>query len=166
MAGGAFLLLSLELFVLLVMANGVPVVVARLLPKYSDWPVDAGLTWSDGRPIFGPSKTWRGLLSGTLACSLFALWLDLGWIFGACFGALSLLGDMLSSFIKRRMGLASSARAVWLDQLPEAALPMLMAWFWFPLPLWEISAIAVLFALSNMLFSPLLYRLGIRKQPH
>jgi len=160
------LLLSLELFVLLVLANGVPVVAARLLPNRTNWPVDAGRTWSDGRPLFGPSKTWRGLLSGTLACVLFALWLDLGWLFGAGFGALSLLGDLLSSFIKRRMGLTSSARAVWLDQLPEAALPMLMAWFWFPLPFWEIAAIAMLFALSNMLFSPLLYRLGIRKQPH
>ncbi|RMJ04500.1 MULTISPECIES: CDP-archaeol synthase [Marinobacter] len=160
------MLLSLELFVLLVLANGVPVVVARLLPNSTDWPVDAGLTWADGRPLFGPSKTWRGFILGTVACSLFALWLELGWLFGVLFGALSLLGDLLSSFIKRRIGLAPSARAVWLDQMPEAALPMLMAWLWFPLPLWEVAAIAVLFALSNMLFSPLLFRLGIRKQPH
>ncbi|MBR9871157.1 MAG: CDP-archaeol synthase [Gammaproteobacteria bacterium] len=160
------MLLSLELFVLLVMANGVPVVVARLFQHHGDWPVDAGLTWGDGRPLLGPSKTWRGLASGTLAGSLFSIWFELGWFFGAFFGALSLLGDLLSSFIKRRVGMGSSARAVWLDQLPEAVLPMFMAWLWFPLPLWEAAAIAVLFALSNMLFSPLLYRLGIRKQPH
>ena len=87
-------------------------------------------------------------------------------MFGALFAFLSLWGDMLSSFTKRRMGLASSARAVWLDQLPEALLPMVMAWYWLPLPLWEAVAVALLFALSNMLFSPLFYRLGIRKQPH
>ncbi|WP_323752826.1 CDP-archaeol synthase [Marinobacter sp.] len=160
------MLLSLELFVLLVLANGVPVVVARLFQHRGNWPVDAGLTWGDGRPLLGPSKTWRGIASGTLSCMLLAVWFELGWLFGTLFGALSLLGDLLSSFIKRRAGLESSDRAVWLDQLPEAALPMLMAWLWFPLPLWEAAAIAVLFALSNMLFSPLLYRLGIRKQPH
>lgn len=43
---------------------------------------------------------------------------------------------------------------------------MAMAWLWLSLPLWEAVAVALLFALSNMLFSPVLYRLGIRKQPH
>ncbi|MFO8142413.1 MAG: CDP-archaeol synthase, partial [Marinobacter sp.] len=97
---------------------------------------------------------------------LFAAWSGLGWAFGAVFGLLALLGDLLSSFLKRRMGLGASARALWLDQLPEALLPMLLAWLWLPLPLWQAVAVAVLFALSNMLVSPLLYRLGIRKQPH
>jgi CDP-2,3-bis-(O-geranylgeranyl)-sn-glycerol synthase len=160
------LLLSLELFVMLVLANGSPVVVARLLHQTGNWPVDGGRVWRDGRPVFGPSKTWRGMLSGTLACLLFSAWVGLGWLFGALFGLLALLGDLISRFIKRRMGLESSSRALWLDQLPEALLPMAMAWLWLSLPLWEAVAVALLFALSNMLFSPILYRLGIRKQPH
>lgn len=160
------MLLSLELFVMLVLANGSPVVVARLFHQHGNWPIDGGRLWRDGRPLLGPSKTWRGLVSGVLTCALFALWVGLGWLFGALFAFLSLWGDMLSSFTKRRMGLASSARAVWLDQLPEAMLPMVLAWYWLSLPLWEAMAIALLFALSNMLFSPLFYRLGIRKQPH
>ncbi|WP_372966402.1 CDP-archaeol synthase [Marinobacter sp.] len=160
------MLLSLELFALLVLANGAPVVMARLFRDCGNWPVDAGQLWTDGRPLLGPSKTWRGIVSGTLCCLLFAAWVGLGWVFGAVFGALSLLGDLISSFIKRRMGMRSSARALWLDQLPEAGLPMLMAWLWLSLPLWEVVAITLLFALSNMLFSPLLYRLGVRAQPH
>lgn len=151
---------------MLVLANGSPVIVTRLLHHRGNWPVDAGRLWRDGRRLFGPSKTWRGLASGTLSCLLFAAWLGLGWVFGAVFGLLALLGDLLSSFLKRRMGLGASARALWLDQLPEALLPMLMAWLWLPLLLWQAVAVAVLFALSNMLISPLLYRLGIRKQPH
>ncbi|MGC8121782.1 CDP-archaeol synthase [Marinobacter sp. VGCF2001] len=160
------MLLSLELFVMLVLANGAPVIVAKLFHQHGNWPIDGGRQWRDGEFVLGPSKTWRGLVSGTLACALFAFWTGLWWLFGALFGGLALLGDMLSSFIKRRMGLVSSARAVWLDQLPEALLPMLFAWYWLELPGWEAGAIALLFALSNMLFSPLLYRLGIRKQPH
>lgn len=151
---------------MLVLANGAPVLVTRLLNHRGNWPVDAGRLWRDGRPLFGPSKTWRGLVSGTLSCLLFAAWIGLGWAFGAVFGLLALLGDLLSSFLKRRMGLPASARALWLDQLPEALVPMLLAWLWLPLPLWQATATAVLFALSNMLISPLLYRLGIRKQPH
>jgi len=160
------LLLSLELFVMLVLANGSPVVVARLLHQRGDWPVDGGRLWRDGRPIFGPSKTWRGLLAGVLSCLLFAAFAGTGWEFGALFALLALSGDLLSSFAKRRMGLRASARATWLDQLPECILPMVLAWLWLPLTWWQATAVVILFTLSNILISPLLYRLGIRSQPH
>jgi len=158
------LLLSLELFVML--ANGSPVVMAWLLRQRGGWPVDGGRLWRDGRPVFGPSKTWRGLIAGVLSCLLFAAFAGTGWEFGALFGLLALSGDLLSSFVKRRMGLRASARATWLDQLPECILPMVLAWFWLPLAWWQATAVVMLFALSNILISPLLYRLGIRNQPH
>lgn len=160
------MLLPLELFLMLVLANGSPVVLARLWPKQDEWRVDAGRLWRDGNPVFGGSKTWRGLLVAVLSCLLFALWAELGWMFGLWFGVLAMAGDLLSSFAKRRMGLKASARAIWLDQLPEGILPMVLAWLWLPLPWWQAMAVAVLFALSNILISPLLYRLGIRSQPH
>ena len=71
------MLLSLELFVMLVLANGAPVVVARLFHRHGSWPLDGGRLWRDGRPLLGPSKTWRGLVSGVLTCALFALWVGL-----------------------------------------------------------------------------------------
>ena len=160
------MLLALELFVMLVLANGCPVIAARLLHQRGNRPVDGGRLWRDGRPIFGPSKTWRGLLSGTIVCLGFSAWVGLGWLFGALFGLVALTGDLISSFIKRRLGLTSSARALWLDQLPEAVLPMIVAWLWLPILLWQAIAVALLFAVCNMVFSPVLYRLGIRKQPH
>jgi len=106
------LLLSLELYVMLVLANGAPVVAARILGEHWDQPVDGNRLWSDGRPVLGKSKTWRGLVSGCLACALFSLATGPGFLFGALFGFLGLSGDMISSFIKRRMGLQSSARAL------------------------------------------------------
>jgi CDP-diglyceride synthetase len=160
------LLITLELFVMLVLANGVPVVAAALLKKRWSAPVDGGRLWRDGRPILGNSKTWRGVVSGALACALFALMTGLGVVFGFLFGLLGLAGDMLSSFIKRRLGLASSARALGLDQIPEALLPMLLAMWWLPVSLWVVLVVVVLFTLSNIYGSPLLYRLGIRRQPH
>ena len=137
------MLLSLELYVMLVLANGAPVVAARILGERWDQPVDGNRLWSDGRPMLGKSKTWRGLVSGCLACALFSLVAGLGFLFGALFGFLGLLGDMISSFIKRRMGLQSSARALGLDQIPEAALPMILATFWLPVG-WESALLVVL----------------------
>jgi|TARA_B100001121_G_scaffold21369_1_gene16620 CDP-2,3-bis-(O-geranylgeranyl)-sn-glycerol synthase len=159
-------LITLELFVMLVLANGMPVVVAKLCRGAWDWPIDGNRHWPDGRPVLGPSKTWRGLVSGALSSALFSAWVGLGFLFGLAFGLLGLLGDMASSFVKRRLGLASSARALWLDQLPEAALPMAVAVLWLPVAVWDATLVVLLFALSNIFFSPILHRLGIRKHPH
>ena len=160
------MLIVLELFLMLVLANGTPVVAAGLLKNRWSAPVDGGRLWSDGRPVLGESKTWRGVVSGALACAVFALFTGLGFLFGLLFGLLGLAGDMLSSFIKRRLGLASSARAIGLDQIPEALLPMLLAMAWLPVSFWVVLIVVVLFTLSNIFGSPLLYRLGIRRQPH
>lgn len=160
------MLISLELFVMLVLANGAPVVAALVLGRHWSAAVDGGRLWRDGRPLLGKSKTWRGVVSGTLACGLFAWLTGIGLLFGLLFGLLGLAGDMLSSFIKRRAGLVSSARATGLDQIPEALLPMMLAWYWLDLNWLAVTAVVVLFTLSNILLSPLLYRLGIRHQPH
>lgn len=151
---------------MLVLANGAPVVARNLFGKVWSAPVDGGRLWGDGRPLLGRSKTWRGLLSGMLSCGLFAIAAGLGFLFGCLFGLLALVGDMSSSFIKRRRGLASSARVLGLDQIPEAALPMILAFFWLPLGLWSTLVVVAVFAVSNIVLSPVLYRLGIRRQPH
>lgn len=160
------MLITLELYVMLVLANGTPVVAARLLKDRCSAPVDGDRLWGDGRPVFGHSKTWRGVAFGTLACALFSVATGLGFVFGVLFGLLGLAGDLISSFIKRRLGLDSSARAVGLDQIPEALLPMLLAMVWLPVSAWVVIAVVALFTVSNILASPLLYRLGIRRQPH
>lgn len=160
------MLISLELFVMLVLANGAPVVAARVFAGRWSAPVDGGRLWRDGRPLLGASKTWRGVVCGTLACGLFALITGIGLLFGVLFGLLGLIGDMVSSFIKRRAGLASSARAIGLDQIPEALLPMILAWYWLELSGLVVAGVVVLFTVSNIVLSPLLFRLGIRHQPH
>lgn len=160
------MLISLELFVMLVLANGAPVVAARVFGRRWSAAVDGGRLWRDGRQLLGKSKTWRGVVSGTLACGLFALITGLGLLFGLAFGLLGLIGDMISSFIKRRAGMASSARAIGLDQVPEALLPMVLAWYWLELSGLVVAGVVALFTFSNIVLSPLLYRLGIRHQPH
>lgn len=154
------------LLVLLILANGSPVVAARLSGGCFASAVDGGRRLRDGQRVFGASKTWRGLVAGFVACAAFAPVVGLDLAFGAIFAVLALGGDLLSSFIKRRMGLEASARASGLDQLPESVLPVTYAWISLDLPAWQATGVVLLFVAGNMLFSPLLYRLGIRKRPH
>lgn len=156
----------LWLLLLLLLANGAPILAHRVLKRRWSMPVDGGHLWGDGRPILGRSKTWRGLITGTLSCALAAWLLGFGPIFGALFGALSLVGDLASSFTKRRLGLAPSARATGLDQIPEALLPMLFAAVWLDLGAGAVVLATGLFMAMDIIASPQLYRLGIRKKPH
>lgn len=159
-------MLPLILLIMLVLANGAPVIAARVAPGLWPQPVDGGRLWRDQRPLFGSSKTWRGMVSGGLSCALFSALVGLGVWFGLWFGLLALAGDLLSSFIKRRLGLPASARAIGLDQIPEALVPMVLASAWLGLSLGLTLLVVVVFVAANIGFSPLLYRLGIRRHPH
>ncbi|WP_228160497.1 MULTISPECIES: CDP-archaeol synthase [Marinobacter] len=158
--------LTVQLLLLLLAANGSPVLGRYLLGRHGAQPVDGGRLWRDGERLLGDSKTWRGLIIGVTACTVVSLLLGLGGPFGVMFGALALLGDLFSSFIKRRRHLRSSSRATGLDQLPEAILPVGMGAFWLDYNWQEVAVTVLLFMLADMLLSPLLYRLGIRRQPH
>ena len=143
-----------------------PVLCSWVFGHRWDQPIDGGRLFSDGRRILGRHKTWRGLFSGILASGLFSLLAGFGGVFGWVFGLLALVGDAASSFIKRRMGLQESARAFGLDQIPEALLPMLLAAVWLPVGWLQVVLVTGLFLVANVLLSPLLYRLGIRRRPH
>ena len=111
---------------LLIAANAGPVVAARLFDRRLALPVDALFRLEDGKPLFGPHKTWRGLAAGTLACTLVGALLPCGAWVGLGFGMLALAGDLASSFVKRRMRLSSGYSAPLLDQLPESLVPLII----------------------------------------
>src|SRR5262252_4442198 len=52
----------LQILILVTVANATPVVAKRTFGDRLAHPVDGNLTLPDGRPLFGPSKTVRGLL--------------------------------------------------------------------------------------------------------
>lgn len=103
-------------------------------------PIDFGRKWRDGRRILGDGKTWRGLFYGSLVGSIvgfsqafagkyiemeglnilnldyfegFPLMIPL--VLSLCFGAL--LGDIVESFFKRRMGKERGEDWIPFDQL-------------------------------------------------
>ena len=85
--------LVLELLVLLFVANGAPILAARALRSAADWPVDLGTVLADGNPLFGNSKTWRGLLASLIATVVVAPLLGFTAVFGLAFSALVMAGQ-------------------------------------------------------------------------
>ncbi len=157
---------ELHLLLLILVANGAPVLATRLFGAYGARALDGGRRLPDGRPLFGSSKTWRGLLAA-LACTVVVAWM-LGFAprLGFAVGAGAMLGDLGSSFVKRRLGLASSSRALGLDQIPESLLPLLAVREALGLDATAIAALVAAFVALELLLSRLLYRLHIRKQPY
>lgn len=151
---------------LLVVANGAPVLTNKILGKRWIWPLDHQLKLHDGHRLFGRTKTWRGLCSALLFTSLATLLMGINPMTGALFGVLAMTGDLLASFIKRRIGCAESSRARGLDTVPESLLPILVLKEPLALNLIDIMLVVGLFFLIEEWLSPLLYRLHIRNRPY
>lgn len=151
---------------LLVVSNGAPILINKALGKRWAWPADNKLKLHDGHRLFGNTKTWRGLCSAMFFTALAAILIGIEPLTGLLFGALAMTGDLLASFIKRRMSYTESTRARGLDTVPESLLPILLLKEPLALSLFDIILIVALFFLIEESISPILYRLHIRKRPY
>ena len=113
-----------HLVLLLIIANGTPALLWLALGPRWNWPLDNNRQLADHRPLLGPSKTLRGLVGALVVTGLLAPLFGLSMLEGASFALLAMLGDLCSSFIKRRLGFVSSRSVPLLDQLPESILPL------------------------------------------
>jgi len=114
-------------------------------------PMDFNRSLSDGRRIFGDGKTWRGFIGGICAgvfmgliLHAVAFYLDIEMLmFGAFpdffliifllpFG--SMLGDLLGSFIKRRLGVKRGEKRPFIDMYSflfgTFVLILIFQWNW------------------------------------
>jgi hypothetical protein len=111
---------------LLIIANLLPWVAGRVCGARWNAPLDFSLRLRDGQRLLGDHKTWRGVMAAITGCALSAGLMQLSWLQGAEFGALSMLGDSLSSAWKRYRGYKPGREVFGLDQLPEALLPLIV----------------------------------------
>jgi CDP-2,3-bis-(O-geranylgeranyl)-sn-glycerol synthase len=158
--------LLLQLLILLVVANGTAVVAKKLLGAFFARPLDGGALFGDGQPIFGPSKTIRGIVVSALATSICAAAMGLGWEVGALVAAFAMAGDLFSSFVKRRLHLPSSSMAIGLDHIPESLFPLLASRWLLPLNNLDIVVGVTIFVVGALILSPLLFKLNLRDEPH
>jgi CDP-2,3-bis-(O-geranylgeranyl)-sn-glycerol synthase len=98
-------------------ANAAPVIFGGGLP------IDAGRTFVDGKPIFGSHKTVRGFLAGLIIGTLvgfagqFVLSGEQSAFLGFVLSLGALVGDLVDSFIKRRLGIGPGSPVPLADQL-------------------------------------------------
>lgn len=84
-----------QALLLLLAANGAPVIAIHYL-----------------------EKIWRGLISAVFLTTVLAILLGLQPLTGVIFATLTMAGDLLASFIKRRLGKIDSSRARGFDTVP------------------------------------------------
>ena len=155
-----------KLIVVLFVANGTPILLRNVLGARFNAPVDGGRTLGDGRRLLGPNKTWRGLISAPVAAAIAAGLLGLGVGIGITLGSVAMLGDLATSFVKRRAGLDPSDQAFVLDQTPESLLPLLAVADKLALSIIDVAAATAAFVILGLLLSRVLFRVGVRRQPH
>jgi CDP-diglyceride synthetase len=159
-------LLIAQVFLLLNLANGVPVIAKKLLGTFLAHPLDGGITLADGQRLFGDSKTIRGVGLSIVVTTLGAPWIGLEPIIGLVVSATAMLGDLFSSFTKRRMKLDPGSMALGLDQIPESFLPLIACRWILPLTILDIILVTLLFFVGELVASRALYALDIRDRPY
>ena len=114
-----------RVIVFLFLANCLPVLAQRVTGERLNYPIDGGRLWLDNKPLLGQNKTIRGVAAsiagGVVACGL----LGQPWWLGGVVAALSMVGDLTSSFIKRRLNVPIGGDLFPLDHLLEALFPVL-----------------------------------------
>lgn len=164
------------------LANMTPVLVAK--PKIFEFiniPVDLGKTWQ-GQPIFGKGKTWRGIIMGTIiAVCMSAIqsllyryepiqqisvvnFYEVNFLwFGLLAGLGAMLGDLIKSFFKRRIGIGSGKSWPVADQL-DFVIGFILFTYWLVHPTWiVIGAAAILTLVLHPLTNIIGYALKIKK---
>ncbi|NMB77651.1 MAG: CDP-2,3-bis-(O-geranylgeranyl)-sn-glycerol synthase [Methanomicrobiales archaeon] len=162
-------------FVLIVLLSAFWVMLPAYLPNPvaalcgGGVPVDLGRNFSDGKRVLGDGKTYRGLIAGIAAGILIGLvqvWLQgrFGWQFLPQQTLLSitllsvgaLLGDMVKSFFKRRLGKERGAK--W----PVADMYDLVLGAFFLLLVfdtaWLFSAVTLPVLITILIMTPVLHR--------
>ena len=160
------LLHILQLLVLMTLANGTPIVAKKIFGPRFARPLDAGIIFFDGRPVFGHSKTIRGILASIVITAIGAPIIGMTLTIGAIVACAAMAGDLLSSFVKRRLNFAPSSRALGLDQVPESLLPMLACRDALSLTIADIALGVSIFFIGELILSRLLYQTHLRDRPY
>ena len=159
-------LAMVQSIVLLALANGTPVIAKRVFGRHLARPLDAEVTFLDQRPLFGPSKTIRGVLFSILITTAGAPLVGLEPEIGGLVAGTAMAGDLFSSFVKRRLNLPPSSQALGLDQVPESLLPLLACRDVLALTVADIAVAVAIFCAGELILSRLLYRIHLRDEPY
>ncbi len=156
-------------------ANGLPLALG------GGTPVDFGKNFIDGYRVLGDGKTfrgfffgfWGGILTGRFQMFLISrpgfpsgLKIPWGWEIVLLLTIGSLLGDVIASFIKRRLGIERGQSAPLLDQLDFSIGAILLASIFWPPPIEILVTILLVTPIIHLAGNSIAYRVGIKSEPH
>jgi CDP-archaeol synthase len=134
--------------------------------QHFNQPLDWGVAFVDGRPVFGHSKTIRGIILSLVAATVTAPVLGFAWTCGLIIASGAMSGDLLSSFVKRRLSLPASSRATGIDQIPECLLLTIAIRSTLGLNACDVVSVVIIFFLGQVLPSRLFFTWNIRNRPY
>jgi CDP-2,3-bis-(O-geranylgeranyl)-sn-glycerol synthase len=174
---GFVVIQAIYFFIPSYIANAIPVLLAKLkVMEFLNISIDLGKTYR-GDPLFGSTKTYRGIV-GCVAGGVFIVFIQsllykieffaelsiinyelpgvliLGFLFGLGEG----LGDLIKSFIKRRLHISSSAPFIPFDQLSYLG-SLLLSFLYFVPSIEIIVAILILSPIVPILANIVAYKL-------
>ncbi len=157
---------DVSILILLGCANFMPIVARYFLKEKFAKPVDMGIKWMDKRPLFGTHKTWRGIAASITGTTAIAPLVGVEAFTGTLLAFWSMSGDLVASFIKRRLNKPSGAKATGLDQIVESAMPLIIMRKKLDLAWYDIVLVVAIFSVLEIYLSPILYKLKIRRRPY
>lgn len=128
-------------------------------------PIDAGRTFTDGKPIFGSHKTIRGFFAGLVVGTLVGF-VQNALLLGFVLSLGALVGDLANSFFKRRLGFPPGSSFPIADQLDFVAGALLFSLMVPQLPEPHIILISVIVTPPiHLLTNFLAFHLGVKSTP-
>ncbi len=146
-------------------------------------PIDGGRMFR-GKPILGPGKTWEGLLFGCFIGILIAsvemlafpyLPFDISPValtivpmyplLGLMLGLGAVVGDMVGSFLKRRIGLPRGAIAPLLDQEDFLLGSLLFASFLITIKIDWVILLVIITPIIHLVASVIGFKMRVKKEP-
>jgi CDP-2,3-bis-(O-geranylgeranyl)-sn-glycerol synthase len=148
-------------------ANAIPVIFGGGLP------MDFGKKFIDGKPLFGSHKTFCGFFSGLLVGTLIGIAQSylpffqphsvlLGFVLS--FGGL--IGDLVHSFVKRRLNIPPGGSFPVVDQLDFVLGSLFFSVFVLPPSLPVALIILIVTPPLHLLTNYTAYLLGLKKEPY
>lgn len=161
-------LIASVLFVPAGVANATP-------PLLTKWfgegrPIDAGREWR-GRPLLGAHKTWQGLIGGSCAGTLaFVVQraisaTDLPLLFGIAISVGALTGDLVKSFVKRRLAIAPGKTWFPIDQLDYVVGALIASAPFIRLTPSQVAGVLAVYFLLHLAVSAIGFVIGVRPAP-
>jgi CDP-2,3-bis-(O-geranylgeranyl)-sn-glycerol synthase len=144
-------------------ANAIPVITGRGIP------IDFNKKFFDGKPIFGKNKTLIGFLTGfftgTAVGFIESIYFGYNPFIGLILSLGALFGDLMGSFIKRRLGINPGKLLPIIDQIDFVLGAVLFSLLMETLSPNFVLVILIITPPLHLLTNFVAYKVGLKSNP-